>query len=141
MLQAGLAAGDQLGRIQWRAADKYSEWAMDVMATGRKADATTGFQKALSAAPDHPGANFNMGVILAAEGKHGSAVVHYRKVVKAMPDFAGAHFNLAQSLATLEKFHESAKHFQRAAVLQPENKLARTRLHQVLRQGKGSPQR
>jgi Tfp pilus assembly protein PilF len=69
--------------------------------TGRAADATPWFERALKASPDFVEARLNLGIALQQSGQRDRAIDQYRRVLDAPPRFRRERDAAAKLLASL----------------------------------------
>jgi len=87
----------------------------------RPKDAVTLLRRAVSAAPDRPEYQLNLGLALRASGQAKPALACFRKVLKEMPSPpAEAHVGLAQSLLDLQQFPQAEACLQEALRRHPD---------------------
>jgi uncharacterized membrane protein len=87
---------------------------------GSKQEAQDLFEEALRLNPEHAGAHFNLGVLLAARRPR-EAIAHYREAARLEPNNLQAHNNLANALARQGLFEEAIEHYQKALHIAPED--------------------
>jgi len=87
---------------------------------GDCAGARAAYLKALAIAPDHPGAHFGLGAVMADDTEYAQAVPHLERALAANPDDAQAHMKLGVCLLELDRFDDALEHF-RAAVRNDES--------------------
>lgn len=73
--------------------------------------------KILESNPDHPLANYNLGITSFALGKLNEAKNSFKKVIELKPDYTEAYFNLGITLQKLNQFKEAEIHFKKAIAL------------------------
>jgi tetratricopeptide (TPR) repeat protein len=100
---------------------------------GRLAEAEADYRQFIALAPDHPGASYNLAVVVKSLGRSEEAAVLYRRVLALQPANAKAHNNLGVILAAQGKTDEALAHYQRALAIQPEFADAHFNLGDALR--------
>ena len=77
------------------------------------------FQKALAAAPGHPGFETNAGVALELLGRHEEALAAFERALAAAPNLAEAYMGAGTSLRNLGRFAESRARLERGIEIAP----------------------
>jgi len=87
-------------------------------ASGRRADATRHWRRALALNPNFPQAHMNLGNALREEGALDEAVMHLRRALQLQPS-PFAHNNLGLALSAQGR-SEAASHYETAIAMHPE---------------------
>lgn len=103
-------------------------------ARGEPAEAERAYRKALAIAPNHPGAHYNLALLLQESGRLDEAVAAYRRALALAPGFAAAHNNLANALVTLGRAHDALGHYEQAVRLDPQLADAQSNFGNTLRE-------
>ena len=90
------------------------------MKSGRTADATAAFRRALELKPDYAEANNSLGALLAQSGDIGEAQTRFRAALAANPDNADALNNLGFALFQSGQSDEAFDLYQRALKARPD---------------------
>jgi Flp pilus assembly protein TadD len=77
------------------------------------------YRSALELAPDHPRANFNLGVILQGSKHLEEAVTHFRRALQFRPDWPAALVNLGNALKDQGDLDGARVHYSRALEIDP----------------------
>jgi tetratricopeptide (TPR) repeat protein len=117
-----------MNRKQRRAAEKTS--AADPVAqafaqalahhqAGAIAEAEAGYRRVLARRPDHPEAQFTLGLVLQTQGRLAEAVTHYQKVLVQRPGHVDSLANMSVALKELGQFEAAVAAGRRAVTLEP----------------------
>ena len=98
--------------------------------TGDRLAARDELREAVRRMPDHPLANFFLGLLYRENGDSGTAVIHYERTLATDPEHAGAHFFLGEVLLEEGTYAAAARHFR--AVLQQDPAHSAARLREIL---------
>ena len=101
--------------------------------TGRLDRAEHAFRQAIALMPEHPGAHYNLGLVLQQSGRPADAIKAYRKALRRKPDHAGALNNLGNALADLGRANEAERAFVRAIEVRSDHADAYCNLGRVLK--------
>lgn len=69
--------------------------------------------------PQHPQANLEVAMALAAAGRHEEALIHYRRGLEFGPPQPEAHLGIGMAMLAREQPHEALKYFREAVRLRP----------------------
>jgi tetratricopeptide (TPR) repeat protein len=86
---------------------------------GRLAEAEAAYLAVLRAAPGHPGALHNLGVVAAARGETQAAIGHFDAAIAAEPDYAAGHYNRAVACHALGRTGDAILGFRRVCTIDP----------------------
>lgn len=88
---------------------------------GRLEEAEAAYRAALRQYPDHPGAQHNLGVIVAQRGDAAGALGIFDRLLAAEPGYASAHFNRGNALHTLGRPDAAIQAFRAAVAVEPDH--------------------
>jgi predicted O-linked N-acetylglucosamine transferase (SPINDLY family) len=88
---------------------------------GDLAEAEACYRRALTTVPDHPQANYNLGLILISRQRHRDALPHLEVAARLLPNVARAHFDLAFALKRLNRHAEAEAAIKRALSIDPDS--------------------
>ena len=94
--------------------EKTYQNAIDLMASGHRAQARHLFAQFLLQAPDHPIANANMGVLLCEQRLYDAAIIHMRKSLINDPENLESQSNLFNALLRCRRYAEAKTEMERA---------------------------
>jgi tetratricopeptide (TPR) repeat protein len=99
---------------------------------GRVPDALDQFRTALTLAPDHAQAAYNIGVIAMGQQRMSDAIASFEKAIAARPDYAEAHNNLGVAFQATGRDDEAARQFREALSARPSHAAAHNNLGRLL---------
>jgi Flp pilus assembly protein TadD len=99
---------------------------------GRVNDALEQFNTALSLAPDHAVAHYNLGVIAMGSQRLDEAAAHFQLALAARPDYVEAHTNFGVLLQRTGRGSEAVAHYRSALAVKPDNAIAHNNLGRSL---------
>lgn len=88
---------------------------------GRPKEAEAAYWTALRRDPDHPGAQHNLGVLVARRGDAAGALGIFDRLLAAEPGYAAAHFNRGNALQNLGRTDEAIQAFRAAVAIEPDH--------------------
>tara|TARA_R110000868_G_scaffold11116_10_gene54513 strand:- start:4513 stop:5844 length:1332 start_codon:yes stop_codon:yes gene_type:complete len=88
---------------------------------GRMSAAESAYRAALQLDPAHPGAQNNLGVLVARRGDAAGALDIFDRLLASEPGYASAHFNRGNALRALNRRHEAIEAFRIVAALEPDH--------------------
>ena len=104
---------------------------------GRTREALDQFHTVLQASPDHPKANYNLGLLAMSAGRMDEAYEYFVHALKTRPDYAEAENNLGVLVESEGLPDEAVEHYRRALAAKPSHAAAHGNLGRILlRQGK-----
>jgi tetratricopeptide (TPR) repeat protein len=95
--------------------------AIDHQRTERLDEAEAAYRAALKQDSRHPGAQHNLGVIVARRGDAAGALKLFDQLLAHEPGYASAHFNRGNALHTLGRADEAIQAFRTAVTLEPDH--------------------
>jgi tetratricopeptide (TPR) repeat protein len=93
---------------------------------GDRVAAEETLERVLTQNPDHPLANFLLGVMYEQKRSPDRAIALYRRALQAEPAHAGAHYHLANALARSGHYEAAAPHYAQTLQQAPDMLRART---------------
>ena len=99
---------------------------------GRVPDALDQFRTALTLAPDHAQAAYNIGVIAMGQKRMSDAIVSFEQAIAARPDYAEAHNNLGVAFEAAGRDDDAARQFRAALSAVPSHAAAHNNLGRLL---------
>jgi tetratricopeptide (TPR) repeat protein len=103
-----------------------------LLASGRVAEATAHFQRAVEINPDSPEAQNNLGNQLRQLGRLNESRAHLEKALEIKPDYAEAYNNLGNTLVRLGKLDEALARYHKALEIDPKYAEAHNNLGNLL---------
>ena len=79
-------------------ATAHNNAAIELLHTGRTAEAAAGFRAAVAVQPDGPEAYYNLGIAYKDQGRHHASLTAYGAALALRPAFPEAHFNAGRAL-------------------------------------------
>jgi tetratricopeptide (TPR) repeat protein len=110
----------------------YAGIATALSTSGRAQEAVEFYGRALTEAPEFPGAHFGLGTLLARMGRPAEAIPHYQSAIRSWPAHAEAHYNLGLALAAENRWDAAAGEYVEALRLRPDDSDAHAALAKVL---------
>ena len=95
---------------------------------GRYEEAEAHCYKALRIEPNHSGAHYNFGDLLARMQMPEQATIHYEAAIRLRPRFEEAHINLGVLFYRNGDLGKAARYFESALEINPDNPVARNNL-------------
>lgn len=95
--------------------------AADHQAAGLFDAAEESYRSAIAQAPDHPGAQHNLGVLVARRGDAAAALEIFDRLLAGQPGYASAHFNRGNALQALGRTEAAIGAFRAAAMYEPDH--------------------
>jgi tetratricopeptide (TPR) repeat protein len=97
----------------------YDNLGNELQKMGRNDEAAVQYRRALSIAPDDPGALCNLGGLKLDNGKVDDAIALFRKSIACYPGFPDAHINLGNVLMSRGKTDEAVAEYRTALKINP----------------------
>jgi protein O-GlcNAc transferase len=107
-------------RVHGGEAAFHNNLAESYRASGRIAEATASYQRAIELRPEFAEAHNGLGVALQGQGRNAEAVASYQRALALMPTLASAQFNLGTALDGLGQTADAIAAYRHAVELKPD---------------------